>query len=486
MLYLSQITAYSALLYAVYLFVLKNKASNNWNRMYLLMCAALPVIIPFIKIAGVRRSLPISPSVINISLPQVTIFSQRQAVTTQPINWSNIILISYLLVSAAILIVTLLQFISFRRFVRRNKNEMVDGVKVMIGTKAGPGSFGNCIFLPDKTIDPVIFEHELAHIKLKHSADVVFIRLMQIAFWPNAILYAIGRELKIVHEFQADAYAVKNKDAYVNTLLNGAFNTNRFALSHTFFYHALKRRIMMLRNDPMNSQKLRIAIMKTCSCAILLLAGVVYIQSCKQPDKPMADNIIFVFKPVADSNDCKVVAERCDLPKPVVYKRTTYDKWPPKDPSNIAEVPCESHDEKDLEAVSYCEYTFYHDTTMANGKVVVNKRKLYHLVKSLDKAPKPTIDIGKFLHDNLAYPEAALKKNIEGRVKVRLVVDYKGKIWPAEILESPDSSLSAEALRVIKKMPKWEPGKRDGEDVSVFYTLPILFVLGTNSETLNR
>ena len=82
-----------------------------------------------------------------------------------------------------------------------------------------------------------------------------------------------------------------------------------------------------------------------------------------------------------------------------------------------------------------------------------------------------------FLSSNIIYPEAAKKNNIQGRVIVQFEVDIDGSIKNVEVVRSVSPELDAEAIRVIKKMPKWIPGKQRGKPVKVKYTLPVNFKL---------
>jgi protein TonB len=81
----------------------------------------------------------------------------------------------------------------------------------------------------------------------------------------------------------------------------------------------------------------------------------------------------------------------------------------------------------------------------------------------------------EWLSNNLIYPELAIQQGIEGRVIIRFVVGTDGSVENVEIQKSLDPSCDKEAVRVIKKMPKWIPGKHDGSAVSAYYTLPVLF-----------
>ena len=73
------------------------------------------------------------------------------------------------------------------------------------------------------------------------------------------------------------------------------------------------------------------------------------------------------------------------------------------------------------------------------------------------------------------YPQIALENNISGRVLLMFVVERDGSLTGIQVLQSPDSSLSDEAIRVLKTSPKWKPGKQRNKPVRVKYTLPVDF-----------
>jgi len=83
----------------------------------------------------------------------------------------------------------------------------------------------------------------------------------------------------------------------------------------------------------------------------------------------------------------------------------------------------------------------------------------------------------KWLKDNINYPVPAMELNIQGRVVLRFVVNQDGSIGNVEILKGFDPSCDKEAMRVVKKMPSWIPGKQNGNPVAVYYSLPVVFRL---------
>jgi TonB family protein len=81
----------------------------------------------------------------------------------------------------------------------------------------------------------------------------------------------------------------------------------------------------------------------------------------------------------------------------------------------------------------------------------------------------------KYLMDNIQYPAIAQEQGIQGRVILRFVVTPNGSIEKIEVLHSLDPNCDKEAMRLVKNMPKWNPGRQNGSAVYVYYTLPILF-----------
>ncbi len=83
----------------------------------------------------------------------------------------------------------------------------------------------------------------------------------------------------------------------------------------------------------------------------------------------------------------------------------------------------------------------------------------------------------RWLNNNMRYPEAAQQNDIQGRVTVNFVVEKDGSIANVKIAKGVDKDLDREALRVVKKMPKWQPGKNNGVAVRSYFNLPVTFRL---------
>ena len=88
-------------------------------------------------------------------------------------------------------------------------------------------------------------------------------------------------------------------------------------------------------------------------------------------------------------------------------------------------------------------------------------------------------EIGKFISKNFNFPPEAAEMAIQGRIICGIVIEKDGTINIVEILRSLDPLFDAEAMRVIKRMPKWTAGKKDGKPVRVYYVLPVIIRLST-------
>jgi TonB family protein len=103
--------------------------------------------------------------------------------------------------------------------------------------------------------------------------------------------------------------------------------------------------------------------------------------------------------------------------------------------------------------------------------------KVYDVVEQMPMFPGGTQALMQFLKDNVQYPPECEEICIQGRVILTFVVERDGSITQAKVVKSLDPRLDAEALRVVKAMPKWIPGRQAGVTVAVKYTIPVTFRL---------
>lgn len=106
-----------------------------------------------------------------------------------------------------------------------------------------------------------------------------------------------------------------------------------------------------------------------------------------------------------------------------------------------------------------------------------NNGKVYANAEVAPSFPGGAGAMMSWIGKNMKYPESAQSKNIQGRVMVKFVVLSDGSIGEIQVSKNIEPSLDNEAIRLVKAMPKWNPGTFDGKPVNVWYTLPINFKL---------
>ena len=112
----------------------------------------------------------------------------------------------------------------------------------------------------------------------------------------------------------------------------------------------------------------------------------------------------------------------------------------------------------------------------------VADNKVYKTVDQLPQYPGGEVAMMNFLAQNIQYPANAAKNDIEGRVVLQFVVEKDGQIGEVKVVRSVDPEIDAEAVRVVKSMPNFIPGRQEGKPVAVWYTIPISFKLQGDPE----
>lgn len=105
------------------------------------------------------------------------------------------------------------------------------------------------------------------------------------------------------------------------------------------------------------------------------------------------------------------------------------------------------------------------------------ENKVFDIVQQQPLFPGGPAALMKYLSENTKYPVVAQENGVQGRVTVQFVVEKDGSISDVHVLRGVDPSLDKEAVRVVKSMPRWTPGKQNGITVRVNYRVPVLFRL---------
>ncbi len=248
--YLFKSAAILAILFAFYKLVLENTSIHTFKRIYLFGILVISFLIPFITFTTYLEVSPFfytytegTPQIAN---PEV-----------ESINYWPFILWTIYGLGVLFFSVKLFRnlFIIIQQIRTNPKYRDSSFINILLSENVIPHTFFNYIFLNKKQfekgeIPSEVLLHEQTHAIQKHSLDVIFVELLQIAFWFNPLFYFLKRSIKLNHEFLADRAVLKagaKTSEYQKLLL--AFSSNAFtpALAHSINYLSIKKRFTVMK-----------------------------------------------------------------------------------------------------------------------------------------------------------------------------------------------------------------------------------------------
>lgn len=285
--YLLKSVILSGIFFGYYTLFLKNTIYHAYNRFYLLASMALSLAIPFFKLSmfSVTEEQAAGAKQLLIYLTQLP----ASPVQEEYIAWEIIViaLISSLFVSY--LVYSVLRI--FRLKAMNSKTLMGEFTFIETDLDEAPFSFFSNLFWKksisiEDECGRKILQHELSHIREKHSWDRLFSQLICSVFWMNPFNWIIQKELQNIHEFIADRDAVGTGevDAFAKMLLKTYYGNHFLNPSHSFYYSSIKRRIIMLTtsNIPTYSYLRKVAVLPMLAFILALFSIQLSAQEAKE------------------------------------------------------------------------------------------------------------------------------------------------------------------------------------------------------------
>lgn len=282
--YFLQVSLCSAVMMLYYALVLRNKRFHQYNRFYLLGVAVLPWLMPLVKIDinKPQEAVSIPIQLFSVIADTNSEFEKTVADKGFQFTWETLVATMYIAVSGVLLTMLLIAMVKIYKLLKTNSCKNLDDVYLVLTQANGtPFSFFKFIFWHTDidvttTAGKQMLQHELTHVREKHSLDKLLLQIVLIIGWANPIFWLLKRELETIHEFIADNKAIDNGDtaALATMLLAAAYPQQRFALTNPFFYSPIKRRIAMLTNNkhPRFSYARRLVVLPLLVAVTLLFA----------------------------------------------------------------------------------------------------------------------------------------------------------------------------------------------------------------------
>lgn len=424
MLYLLQVNVGLILFYALYKLVCTWDTFFRSRRFILIVSLVLPFILPFIDVRewleSRDRMIMLTHFDYSAVLPEIVVGSEAVETGNRVFVLSEWIGYLYLAGVVALLVRLAVQAFSLYRLIVRMPEKEINGVRVKcLNDPSGPFSFFGWIFMNPAAVkeDEIseILTHEMAHVKQHHSVDVLLAEMVSICCWMNPFAWLLKREVRLNLEFLADRKVMEAGFATKSYQyhLLGLAYNHKYGLSNNFNFSHLKQRIIMMNKKKSNAAGHIKYALFVLPAFALLVAGNI---SCSQDASRTEDAKEEVVAPVSPE---------------------------------AKEAPADS----------------------------TAKEEVFMVAEQMPEFPGGMKEMLKFLQENVKYPENAMKNNVQGRVIVQFVIEKDGTPTEFKVLRSVDPDLDAEALRVMKAMPKWKPGMQKGQVVRVKFTVPVSFKL---------
>ena len=260
LIYLLQVIVSSGILFSYYHFFLRNKKFHQYNRYYLLLATAISTFIPFLNIPVYFTLEEVKPILVKTLIifssegVEENLFTGNASVQETWFTWKKMISAFYLSIFVFLFSRFIVALFRIARLVQIYPGEKIDNIHfVKADEPATPFSFLSWLFWNNKIElnsynGQQIFRHELFHIRQKHSWDIIFLEIISMIFWINPFFHLIKKEIRAIHEFLADKFAVHENQEwdYAELLLMQVLGTPNTRLTNPFFHNQIKRRITML------------------------------------------------------------------------------------------------------------------------------------------------------------------------------------------------------------------------------------------------
>ena len=280
--YLLKVLCISGLLFLYYHIALRNKRFHFYNRFYLLMAIVISAVLPALQLQWFTLS---SDSPQTIHLLKIIYGNGENDITVtgnKALSIEQILLYVLALISICSLVVLAVRIIKIHRLKKQYPvQKLLEFDFVNTDISVAPFSFFKNIFwrndidLNDET-GRQILQHEIAHIKQKHSWDKLFMQSIMCFYWMNPFYYLMKKELYLIHEFIADEKAIEHSDAdaFAKMLLTAQFGKFNFLPAQPIFYSSIKRRLIMLTTSkkPQLSYLRRMLVLPLIASLVCLFA----------------------------------------------------------------------------------------------------------------------------------------------------------------------------------------------------------------------
>jgi TonB family protein len=323
---------------------------------------------------------------------------------------------------------------------------------------------------------------------------------MSIFFWFNPLLRTYKKIFIQLHEFEADARAVANREVndYCSLLARVALQSADFKIASHFNQSLTVKRINMMRTFKTKIRKWKLVAVATVapmffiaiacqdqvaddlqeiaanSSAALIVPPHVQARYDQLRKENPASTYVMIQPNEAAMEKIKELEAKYGLPRSVeVFKDNTTEEAI----VGKGQVKLQS-DSKVGVPNGFVIIEYNAEIRELANATVQDPDQVYAVVEQMPQYVGGLEALGAFMADNINYPTESSSAGIEGTVYTQFIVNKDGSISDVTVLNGLDEKCNHEAIRVVGSMPKWVPGKQNGKTVKVKYVVPVRFKLG--------
>ena len=525
-----------AAFYFCYRLLMERETMHRLNRIVLLSSILLSLVLPLCVITLHKtievEQIPVIDTAelviteLGESEGQVHDWVKDHNHATSPLDSSSIIFAIFIIGLVCRSLYIAKSYRQLRRMIKDSEQySLEDGVTLaVVDLPVAPFSWMRTIVLSRidyEECNPSILAHERGHILLHHSWDIVFVEVLTALQWFNPVVWLLRRDLRTIHEYEADASVLSSGSdvsQYIQLLMRKAMGTKACTLANGINNSTIKKRInmMLVNKSPRRNSLKLMALLPIVGITLALNAetvtDVVYKNDEPQKQVPVkkgkkdatiktnANQGIQVIEVSEASDKEKTYETTVKETEPNVAVIILNTKKKGEEPllivdgkiATIEQVRALPRDAvakvatmREKTAIkSYGEKAKYGAliiTTVKHQEEIDNEPlsqpDVFDKVDEMPHFPDGMAGLMQYLSTNVRYPKDAKESGTQGSVIVSFIVEKDGSISNAKVTKPTYSSLDEEALRVVSAMPKWVPGKQNGEAVRVKYAVPVSFRL---------
>lgn len=461
----------------VYFLFLRKETFFNINRWFLLVSVVFSAVLPLLHIPfytpqpTMLAEVTVTPyvnllSTITVYGTDITTGAERFVLSYSVLGYIYLAGVMFFAIKLLVQLGMVVRLIVSNEVINDGKNRLV-----ILNRELSPFSFLNYIFVSRNLRETKgwekMIEHEQQHISQGHTADVLVLEVIAVVQWFNPFFWMFRRALRENHEFLADQAVIAHGTApswYKQILIN-QYVGDQIVIANNFNYSLIKTRIKMMskiKSGKITYAKILLGVLLAGSLTASFAFEPKNMESLPQTPKVQAKTIIVDGKSVQLSGDAVAIEKLLK----VIAESDNFDLKASKTSGEVTLVP-KTNPVNEIVAVGYG----------LKGATEKNEDEVFAEVDEMPEYPGGSMGLRQFIAQSVKYPVEAQKKGTQGKVYVNFIVEKDGSIGMAKIARGVSPELDAEALRVVKLLNNWVPGKQKGKPVRVSYTVPINFAL---------